>query len=81
MILRGSSGLPKISRVGFETVDIFKDYIGFISVSMDFIIGVILVISVSPIISIDSSNIIKLGISNTNSIERVEIAFEFSKND
>ena len=79
--MRGSSGLPKISRDDFETIEISEDYAGSAGTNAGSATSTVLTVSVSPIISIDSSNIIKLGISNTNSIERVEIAFEFSKND
>ena len=81
MMLRGSSGLPKISRDGFETIEIFKDCAGFIGVSTGSATSAVLAAGVSPTSGAGSSNTVGLGVGNVSSIEGVEIAFEFSEDN
>ena len=73
--------MPKISRDGFETVEISEDYTGSVGTNAGFAISIVLTVSALPVISAGSGNVIRLGVSNAGSIEGVEIAFEFSKNN
>ena len=78
--MRGSSGLPKISRVGFETIDIFKNCTGSANTSTDSTIGAVPITSVSPVISIGSSDSVGRSVGSADGVESVEMAFEFSEN-
>ena len=79
IILRGSSGSPKISRVGFEIIDISKDYINSVGTNADFTAGTVPVANASPTISIGSGNSIGYSIGSAGSIKGIEMAFEFSE--
>ena len=79
MILRGSSRLPKISRDGFETIEIFEDCTGSAGADTDSTAGAVPVASASPAIGTGSGDSVRHGVGSTDSIEGVEIAFEFSK--
>ncbi len=61
-------------------VKISKNYAGSVGTGASSITSVMLVTKVLLTISANSSNTIKLGISNADSIKEVKITFEFSKN-
>jgi len=76
-----SSGLLKISRDGFETVEISENCAGSVNIDAGFVISAVFAVGILFIISVGSGDAIRLGVSNAGSIEGVEIAFEFSKNN
>ena len=73
MILRGFSGLLKISRDGFEMIKISKDCVGSAGASVGSATGVMLAIGA------DSRDAVGLGVDNASDVEDVEITFEFSE--
>ena len=73
MILRGSSGLPKISRDGFETIEISEDCAGSAGAGAGSATGAMLAIGAG------SGDAVGLGVGNAGGVEGVEIAFEFSE--
>ena len=79
MMLRGSSGLPKISRDGFETVEISEDCAGSAGAGAGSATGAVLAAGASPAIGAGSGDAVRLGVGNAGGIEGVEMAFEFSK--
>ena len=72
--------MPKISRDGFETVEISKDCTSSTSASAGFTTSTVFAASISPVISVGSGDVVGLGVNNADSIKGVEIAFEFSEN-
>ena len=73
MILRGSLGLPKISRDGFETIEISEDCAGSAGAGAGSATGALLAIGAG------SGDAVGLGVGNAGGVEGVEMAFEFSE--
>ena len=71
--------MPKISRDGFETVEISEDCAGSAGAGAGSATSVVLAAGASPVIGVGSGDVIRLGVSNAGGIEGVKIAFEFSE--
>src|SRR6266480_3158682 len=70
MILRGSSGLLKISRDGFKDLDISEGYAGFVDCGVGSTTGA------EPAADAGFSDVVRLGVGNAGGVKRVRIAFK-----
>ena len=74
MILRGFLGLSKISRDGFEMIEISKDCVGSAGASVGSATGAMFAIGAG------SGDAVGLSVGNTGDVKGIKIVFEFSEN-